>query len=202
MTTTSNQNSSSFGWLGAGFSLVTDRVDAINQRVGNELSAINDNLTALSQRGEKVEAELCQRFRPVATLVATKNKLKESAMPFGILDSINPFTSNNRKNDERLAVLSAKVDLLVEQVALLAAKEATARQAAKKQAEAKKAASADTEATPAKSTARKTTRTKAAAAKKPATESAKTTTAKPAARKSTRRTTTKPKTTAAKKETE
>lgn len=204
MANTSNQNASSFGWLGAGFSLVTDRVDAINQRVGNELTAINDSLTALSQRGEQVEAALCKQFRPIASLAQAKNKLQESSMPFGIFDSVNPFKAKSRKTDQRIALLSAKVDLLVEQVALLAAKEATARQAAKKKATAaaKAQTTAKEETATKASPAKRTTRAKATT-KKPTAETTKNAATKPAPRKTTRRAPAKPKATpAAKKDAE
>lgn len=156
-----------FGWLAAGADLVSSQLETTASMVSKRLDDTQDMFTAMQEKGEQVESELKRSWQPSA-MVDSAQQLVTS------LPVISSLFCNKEMEGraQKLNALSAKVDLLVEQVALLAAK-----QAAEKVAQD----NATTAPTKRKTTAKRTTAstTKASASKsttaaKPAKSSAKT----------------------------
>ena len=148
-----------FGWLFAGSDLLSEKLDQAAGVVSQRIDDTHETINAMQVKGLEVESELRRTLNPFA-LVDTAQKLVASTPLFSAL----PGGQKRQQKEQQLEMLSAKVDLLVEQVALLAAKEAA------KKAEATSTAS--------KATATKRTATKSSSAKSTTTSSTTTGTRK------------------------
>ena len=162
-----------FGWLFAGSDLLSAKLEQAAGVVSQKIDDTQETINAMQVKGLEVESELRRSLNPFA-LVDTAQKLVASTPLFSALSG----GQKRQQKEQQLEMLSAKVDLLVEQVALLAAKEAAkkvdaASTASKAAAPEKKA----TKRTPAKSSSASssTTRTRKTSSAKPATTSTSTT---------------------------
>ncbi len=162
-----------FGWLFAGSDLLSAKLEQAAGVVSQKIDDTQETINAMQVKGLEVESELRRTLNPFA-LVDTAQKLVASTPLFSALSG----GQKRQQKEQQLEMLSAKVDLLVEQVALLAAKEAAkkvdaASTASKAAAPEKKA----TKSTPAKSSSASssTTRTRKTSSAKPATTSTSTT---------------------------
>ena len=198
-TPSSLKSSPLFGWLFAGSDLLSSKLDQAAGVVSQKIDNTQETINAMQAKGLEVESELRRTLNPFA-LVDTAQKLVASTPLFSALSG----GQKRQQKEQQLEMLSAKVDLLVEQVALLAAKEvakkaevtSTASKATANNRTATKSSSAKPTTTGTrKSSKAKTTTTTAAsspsATKKAATGTAnKRTVAKSTAAKSTVRKTT------------
>ena len=162
-----------FGWLFAGSDLLSAKLEQAAGVVSQKIDDTQETINAMQVKGLEVESELRRTLNPFA-LVDTAQKLVASTPLFSALSG----GQKHQQKEQQLEMLSAKVDLLVEQVALLAAKEAAkkvdaASTASKAAAPEKKA----TKSTPAKSpsASSSTTRTRKTSSTKPAATSTSTT---------------------------
>ena len=108
-----------FGWLFAGSDLLSAKLDQAAGVVSQRIDDTHETINAMQVKGLEVESELRRTLNPLA-LVDTAQKLVTSTPLFSALSG----GQKRQKKEQQLEMLSAKVDLLVEQVALLAAKEA------------------------------------------------------------------------------
>ncbi|CAB9494570.1 hypothetical protein [Alteromonas macleodii] len=167
-----------FGWLFAGSDLLSEKLDQAAGVVSQRIDDTHETINAMQVKGLEVESELRRTLNPFA-LVDAAQKLVASTPLFSALSG----GQKRQQKEQQLEMLSAKVDLLVEQVALLAAKEAAkkvdAASTASKAAAPEKTASKATAAksTPAKSpsASSSTARTRKTSSAKPATTSTSTT---------------------------
>lgn len=142
-----------FGWLYAGSDLLSAKLDHAAGVVSQKIDDTQETINSMQAKGLEVESELRRTLNPFA-LVDTAQKLVASTPLFSAFSG----GQKRQQKEQQLELLSAKVDLLVEQVALLAAKEAA------KKAEAKSAVSKT--AAP-KNTSPKSTQATRAATTKP-----------------------------------
>ena len=119
-----------FGWLYAGSDLLSAKLDHAAGVVSQKIDDTQETINSMQAKGLEVESELRRTLNPFA-LVDAAQKLVASTPLFSAFSG----GQKRQQKEQQLKLLSAKVDLLVEQVALLAAKEAA------KKAEAKSAAS-------------------------------------------------------------
>jgi hypothetical protein len=160
-----------FGWLFAGSDLLSAKLDQAAGMVSQKIDDTHETIMAMQAKGMEVESELKRTLNPFS-LVDTAQKLVTANPIFSVLSG----GQKRQQKEQQLALLNAKVDLLVEQVALLAAKEAAAKvEKSTTKEEAPKASSTKRAPAKAKTT---TTRTRATAAKA-ATPKASTKTAAP-----------------------
>ena len=119
-----------FGWLYAGSDLLSAKLDHAAGVVSQKIDDTQETINSMQAKGLEVESELRRTLNPFA-LVDAAQKLVASTPLFSAFSG----GQKRQQKEQQLELLSAKVDLLVEQVALLAAKEAA------KKAEAKSAVS-------------------------------------------------------------
>ncbi len=165
-TPSSLKSSPLFGWLFAGSDLLSSKLDQAAGVVSQKIDNTQETINAMQAKGLEVESELRRTLNPFA-LVDTAQKLVASTPLFSALSG----GQKRQQKEQQLEMLSAKVDLLVEQVALLAAKEA-----------AKKA---EVTSTASKATANNRTATKSSSAKSTTSSSTTTGTRKPSKTKTT-----------------
>lgn len=168
----SNKPGSPFlAWFEAGAGLVSEQINQVTEMVNKRIDESHALFEELQHRGEEIDGKLRDTLNPSQMF----SSLQELVMANPFMNWVPGFPGKQSKREQQINALSAKVDLLVEQVALLAAKQAAAKKqaATKAQAKAKPVAAK----TPRK---RATTATKAAAAK---TTTTKTTTRKTTTRK-------------------
>lgn len=171
-----------FGWLYAGSDLLSAKLDHAAGVVSQKIDDTQETINSMQARGLEVESELRRTLNPFA-LVDAAQKLVASTPLFSAFSG----GQKRQQKEQQLELLSAKVDLLVEQVALLAAKEAAkkaeAKSAASKTAAPKNTSPKSTQATRSTSTkssstasstsrARKASTTKSAAASSSTTKKA------------------------------
>ena len=171
-----------FGWLYAGTDLLSAKLDQVAGMVSQRIDDTHETINAMQTKGLEVESELRQTLNPFA-IVDSAQKLVSSTPLFSMFSG----AQKRQQKEQQLELLSAKVDLLVEQVALLAAKEAAkkaeAKSAASKTAAPKNTSPKSTQATRSTSTksssttsstsrARKASTTKSAAASSSTTKKA------------------------------
>lgn len=172
-----HKSSPLFGWLTAGSDLISAQLESTASTVSKKIDDTHSSIEAMQRKGAEVEGELKRRFNPVS-LVDSAQQLVMSTPLFSLLSGGKARV----EREHQIALLSAKVDLLVEQVALLAAKRAAEKAAEKAQTPTKTPTKAPAKATPKsttkaapKSTAKATPKTAAKAtpkvASKPATKS-------------------------------
>jgi len=129
---TKYKSSPIFGWLTAGSDLLTAQLESVAQTVSDRLDDTHEIMLSMQDKGVQVENELKQAL-PKGSLFSSVQGFVSSMPLFSLLSG----GKNNVQKEQQLTELSHKVDLLIEQVALLAAKEAAQKSA---QASAKKAA--------------------------------------------------------------
>ncbi len=189
-----------FGWLFAGTDLLSSTLDQAAGLVSQKLDETHEAIQSMQDKGLEVESELKRVLNPFAWMDSAQQMVTSNP-----LLSLLPGAQKRQKKAQQIELLNAKVELLVEQVALLAAKEAAAKK--KKVPTAKAEAKETAASTAAKKTAPKTasrsTSTKRSTAK---TAASKSTATKPTATKattakssSTKATTTRKRTTTATK---
>ena len=168
-----------FGWLYAGSDLLSAKLDHAAGVVSQKIDDTQETINSMQAKGLEVESELRRTLNPFA-LVDTAQKLVASTPLFSAFSG----GQKRQQKEQQLELLSAKVDLLVEQVALLAAKEAAkkaeAKSAVSKTAAPKNTSPKSTQATRAattkpSSTASSTSRARKANTTKSATTSSSTT---------------------------
>ena len=168
-----------FGWLYAGSDLLSAKLDHAAGVVSQKIDDTQETINSMQAKGLQVESELRRTLNPFA-LVDAAQKLVVSTPLFSAFSG----GQKRQQKEQQLELLSAKVDLLVEQVALLAAKEAAkkaeAKSAASKTAAPKNTSPKSTQATrststKSSSTASSTSRTRKASTTKSAAASSSTT---------------------------
>jgi len=168
-----------FGWLYAGSDLLSAKLDHAAGVVSQKIDDTQETINSMQAKGLEVESELRRTLNPFA-LVDAAQKLVASTPLFSAFSG----GQKRQQKEQQLELLSAKVDLLVEQVALLAAKEAAkkaeAKSAVSKTAAPKNTSPKSTQATRAattkpSSTASSTSRARKASTTKSATASSSTT---------------------------
>lgn len=168
-----------FGWLYAGSDLLSAKLDHAAGVVSQKIDDTQETINSMQAKGLEVESELRRTLNPFA-LVDAAQKLVASTPLFSAFSG----GQKRQQKEQQLELLSAKVDLLVEQVALLAAKEAAkkaeAKSAASKTAAPKNTSSKSTQATrststKSSSTASSTSRARKASTTKSASASSSTT---------------------------
>ena len=159
-----------FGWLYAGSDLLSAKLDHAAGVVSQKIDDTQETINSMQAKGLEVESELRRTLNPFA-LVDAAQKLVASTPLFSAFSG----GQKRQQKEQQLELLSAKVDLLVEQVALLAAKEAA------KKAEAKSAVSKAVSKTAApKNTSPKSTQATRAATTKPSSTASSTSRARKA----------------------
>lgn len=129
---TKYKSSPIFGWLTAGSDLLTAQLESVAQTVSDKLDDTHEIMLSMQEKGVQVEKELKQAL-PTGNLFSSVQGFVSSMPLFSLLSG----GKNKAQKEQQLTALSHKVDLLIEQVALLAAKEAAQKSA---QASAQKAA--------------------------------------------------------------
>ncbi len=157
-----------FGWLYAGSDLLSAKLDHAAGVVSQKIDDTQETINSMQAKGLEVESELRRTLNPFA-LVDAAQKLVASTPLFSAFSG----GQKRQQKEQQLELLSAKVDLLVEQVALLAAKEA-AKKAEAKSAASKTAAPKNT-SPKSSSTASSTSRARKASTTKSASASSSTT---------------------------
>ena len=169
-----------FGWLTAGADLITAQLESAANTVSQRLDDTHEAFESMQVKGKQVETELKQTWHP-ATVIDSAQQLVST------LPVVSMLFGNKRQTNRELQLdaLSAKVDLLVEQVAILAAKQA-AEKAKAETAKSPRKTSASKASSPAKTTAgSKSAATKSTTAKRGSTAAAKTSASKTTAVKRT-----------------
>ena len=120
------------GWIEAGSELIAEQLSGVTEQINRQLDAQKKSFDELQQRGASMDAHLRSSLSPSAVLANMEQLVKTSPL----WSFVPSFTAKRDKREQQLDVLSAKVDVLVEQVALLAAKQAQEKAQAKQEAEA------------------------------------------------------------------
>ena len=169
-----------FGWLTAGADLITAQLESAANTVSQRLDDTHEAFESMQVKGKQVETELKQTWHP-ATVIDSAQQLVST------LPVVSMLFGNKRQTNRELQLdaLSAKVDLLVEQVAILAAKQA-AEKAKAETAKSPRKTSASKASSPAKTMAgSKSAATKSTTAKRGSTAASKTSASKTTAVKRT-----------------
>ena len=169
-----------FGWLTAGADLITAQLESAANTVSQRLDDTHEAFESMQVKGKQVETELKQTWHP-ATVIDSAQQLVST------LPVVSMLFGNKRQTNRELQLdaLSAKVDLLEEQVAILAAKQA-AEKAKAETAKSPRKTSASKASSPAKTTAgNKSAATKSTTAKRGSTAASKTSASKTTAVKRT-----------------
>lgn len=161
-----------FGWLFAGTDLLSSALDQAAGLVSQKLDETHEAIQSMQNKGLEVESELKRVLNPFAWMDSAQQVVTSNP-----LLSLLPGAQKRQKKAQQIELLNAKVELLVEQVALLAAKEAAAKakKAPTAKAEAKETAATTAPKTTApkkasRSTSTKRSTTKTAASKSTATK--------------------------------
>lgn len=121
------KQSSFLGWLAAGSDLLAAQIESASGIVSKKLDNAHSSIDTLQARGAQVEVDLKRKFGPDVLIKDVKKFV--SGSPFY---SLIMGSKSGVSKEEQLDLLSDKVDLLVEQVALLAEKQVAAKAAEKK----------------------------------------------------------------------
>ncbi|GGW94942.1 hypothetical protein [Alteromonas halophila] len=148
MSTNRKPTSPLLGWMSAGADLVSEQVEQVTDMVSKQLDATHALFEELQQRGESVDDQLRETLSPSSVFSSL-----QTLMMANPLFSLFSGSKKASVREQQLEVLSAKVDLLVEQVALLAAKKAAEQNASA--TPAKTSAGSAAQSTTKKSTSRK-----------------------------------------------
>lgn len=169
-----------FGWLTAGADLITAQLESAANTVSRRLDDTHEAFESMQVKGKQVETELKQTWHPTTVIESAQQLV--STLPV-----VSMLFGNKRQTNRELQIdaLSAKVDLLVEQVAILAAKQA-AEKAKVETAKTPRKTSASKASSPAKtSTGSKSAPAKSTTAKRGSTAASKTSASKASASKTT-----------------
>ena len=123
MTTRKKPNGPLTGWLEAGSELIAEQLTGVTKQVNVHIENQQRTLDELQTRGAALDARIRQTLSPAAMFDNVEQLVKTNPL----WSLVPALRSKPSKRAAQLDALSAKVDLLVEQVALLAAKEAKAR---------------------------------------------------------------------------
>ncbi len=127
----SEQRPSPFlGWFEAGADLLAAQLSKVTATVNHKIDESHQMFDELQHKGEDIDAKLRSTLNPQSVL----NAIQDAVVHNPIVTAMTPGRSQQRVREAQLDVLSAKVDALVEHVALLAAKQAAAKATAAKQA--------------------------------------------------------------------
>ena len=160
-----------FGWLAAGSDLIAAKLDTAAGMVSQRIDDTHEAIQTMQAKGLEVESELKRTLNPMA-IVDTAQKIVLGNPVVSALSG----SKKRQKKDKQLALLNAKVDLLVEQVALLAAKQAAAKASEKAATKSTTKSAAAAKPATAKATDAKAATTKAPARKASTTRKSSTTT--------------------------
>ncbi len=130
MATSKRSASPLFGWLEAGSDMMAAQLSQVTDTVNKRIDETHALFEELQARGEVMDKQIKTQLSP-SQMFSSFQELVMANPIFSLLGTDNLQS----KREQQIDVLSAKVDLLIEQVALLAAK-----QAAEKKAEEKPAA--------------------------------------------------------------
>jgi hypothetical protein len=158
--TTSLKSSPIFGWFYAGADMLSAELDQVAGLVSKQIDKTSETLQEMQSKGIEVEADLRRSFSPFLFFDAAQNLVKSTSV-YSMLSG----GQRQQRKAQQIDELSAKVDALVEQVALLAANEAV-KQAEKKEAPKRAPTKTATKAAPKKAAKASTTKTTAATASK------------------------------------
>ncbi|NMH61319.1 hypothetical protein [Alteromonas ponticola] len=197
----SEQRPSPFlGWFEAGADLLAAQLSKVTASVNHKIDESHQMFDELQHKGEDIEARMRATLNPQSMITALQDAVTHNPL----VTAMTPGRSQKRLREAQLDVLSAKVDALVENVALLAAKQAAAKAKAAeeakataeakklKAAEAKTAQQAEKETTTSKQTATEKAKPGATANKETAKTKSKTVANRRKAAPASRRPTTKP----------
>ncbi len=127
----SEQRPSPFlGWFEAGADLLAAQLSKVTATVNHKIDESHQMFDELQHKGEDIDARLRATLNPQSVI----NVLQDAVVHNPIVSAITPGRTQKRVREAQLEVLSAKVDALVEHVALLAAKQAAAKAKAAEQA--------------------------------------------------------------------
>ena len=163
-----HKSSPLLGWLTAGADLISAQLESTATTVSKKIDETHSSIEAMQRKGAEVEGELKQRLNPVPLFDSAQHLVMSTPL-FSLLSGGKARV----KREQQIELLSAKVDLLVEQVALLAAKRAAEKAKTPIKAPAKAAPKSTTKAAP-KSTAKATPNTASKSAPKSAGAATKT----------------------------
>lgn len=176
MATKKRSGSPLFGWLEAGSDMMAAQLSQVTDTVNKRIDETHALFEELQARGEVMDKQIKTQLSP-SHMFSSFQELVMANPIFSLFGSDN----RHNKREQQIDVLSAKVDLLIEQVALLAAKQAAEKKAEEKPAAKPKRASTRRKTSTAttssaktaggagaatKSTTKRTTRSGTAAAKK------------------------------------
>lgn len=161
MTANRKPSSPLFGWVAAGADLLSAQVEQVTGVVSKQIDATHALFEDLQHRGEEVDSQIRQSLNPSSVFSSLQNMIMANP-----LISLIPGSRKAAVKEQQLELLSAKVDLLVEQIALLAAKRAAEEKKAKPATKSTRSGSSRTT----KSAASTASKTDSAAEKKPATQ--------------------------------
>lgn len=125
MSKTERSNSILFGWLEAGVDVVNAQISQVTDIVNRQISSSQALFEELQKKGEEVDAQLREHYQPTRLFTA----LQEVVMANPLYQWLSWSPSKSKQRDQQLDKLSAKIDVLVEQVAQLAAVKAAAKKA-------------------------------------------------------------------------
>ncbi|MCU7555962.1 hypothetical protein OCL06_15335 [Alteromonas sp. ASW11-19] len=146
MATSKSSASPLFGWLEAGSDLMAAQLSDVTETVNKRLDETHALFEELQARGAVMDKQIKAQLAPSQVFTSFQELIMANP-----IFSMFGQGSKAEKREQQLQALSTKVDLLIEQVALLAAKEAAEKKAAEKPA-AKKPATAAAKQTTKKST--------------------------------------------------
>lgn len=175
MATSKRSASPLFGWLEAGSDMMAAQLSQVTDTVNKRIDETHALFEELQARGEVMDKQIKTQLSP-SQMFSSFQELVMANPIFSLLGTDN----RQSKREQQIDVLSAKVDLLIEQVALLAAKQAAEKKAEEKPAAKpkrtttrRKTSTASTTSSAAsgkttKSTAKRTSRSSSSTAKKSA----------------------------------
>lgn len=140
MATSKRSASPLFGWLEAGSDLMAAQLSDVTQTVNKRLDETHALFEELQARGAVMDKQIKSQLAPSQVFTSFQELIMANP-----IFSMFGQGSKADKREQQLQALSTKVDLLIEQVALLAAKEAAEKKTAAKPA-AEKSATATTQA--------------------------------------------------------
>lgn len=146
-----------FGWLFAGSDLLSSTLEQAAGLVSQKLDETNEAIQSMQDKGLEVERELKRVLNPFAWMGSAQKMVASNPLLL-----LLPGAQKRQQKAKQLDLLNAKVELLVEQVALLAAKEAAAKAKKAQIAKAETGASDTTVSSEPKATEPKATAPKTA----------------------------------------
>lgn len=141
MSKSERSNSFLFGWIEAGVDVVNAQISQVTDLVNRQISSSTELFEELQKKGEEVDAQLREHYSSTRLFTA----LQEIVMANPLYQWFPWSLNRNKQKEQQLDKLSAKVDVLVEQIAQLAAvRAAAARKSQEKSATETQEASSKT----------------------------------------------------------